>query len=69
LSVTTSFIKDVHWRSVCSVCKSYMDLNQGFNPTELHDMMRKNHEFCGQGWNKQFNLVTQSNSDAGRVEE
>lgn len=57
MSVNISFIKDVHWKSVCGVCKSYMDLYQDFNSAELHEMMRKNHEFCGQGWDKQFNLI------------
>ncbi len=64
MSVTISFIKDVYWRSVCNVCKAYMDLNQGLsdrqvfsNAAQLHEIMSKNHEFCGQGWDKQFNLI------------
>jgi len=34
-----------------------MDLNQDFNSAQLHQMMQENHEFCGQGWDKQFNLT------------
>lgn len=55
MPITISYKKDGLWRSVCSVCKSWMDLDQVGNPCKLHALMIKNHKYCGQGWDKQFN--------------
>ena len=45
------------WQATCDVCKGYIDLTQGGNPSQLQALMIKNHKYCGQGWDKQFSLI------------